>query len=179
MSKTKTRIIGKESYLNPMTGELLEMNVIESENPDVDTNFHKLFLRDFLMAMDIVSNQKTKVAYWILDNLTKDNMLIYSYRDIASKTGISYQTVASTIKTLKDADFLRAEGKNLIINPAIIFKGTASRRANILHRYQQAQTGDTELDAAKRIENLEITIDKLNRQLSALKTIRQNTLKGA
>lgn len=168
MAKTNTKIIGKEHYINASTGELMEMDVIESIEKDVDTNFYKLFMKDFLYAMDIVSNQKTKVAYWIIDNLQKDNMFVYSYRQVAEKTGISYQTVAATIKALKDADFLRQEGKLLIVNPAIIFKGTAAKRANVLHRYAQAESGDKQLDRQQRISNLSQTIENLQKQLKQL-----------
>ena len=117
MAKTNTKIIGKEHYINASTGELMEMDVIESIEKDVDSNFYKLFMKDFLYAMDIVSNQKSKVAYWIIDHLQKDNMFVYSYRQVAEMTGISYQTVAATIKALKDADFLRQEGKSLKAQP--------------------------------------------------------------
>lgn len=71
MAKTNTKIIGKEHYINASTGELMEMDVIESIEKDVDSNFYKLFMKDFLYAMDIVSNQKSKVAYWIIDHLQK------------------------------------------------------------------------------------------------------------
>ena len=168
MAKTNTKIIGKEHYINASTGELMEMDVIESIEKDVDSNFYKLFMKDFLYAMDIVSNQKSKVAYWIIDHLQKDNMFVYSYRQVAEMTGISYQTVAGTIKALKDADFLRQEGKLLIVNPAIIFKGTAARRANVLHRYAQAESGDKQLDRQQRISNLSQTIENLQKQLKQL-----------
>ena len=185
MAKTNTKIIGKEHYINASTGELMEMDVIESIEKDVDSNFYKLFMKDFLYAMDIVSNQKSKVAYWIIytlslhdalpilaywiiDHLQKDNMFVYSYRQVAEMTGISYQTVAATIKALKDADFLRQEGKLLIVNPAIIFKGTAARRANVLHRYAQAESGDKQLDRQQRISNLSQTIENLQKQLKQL-----------
>lgn len=164
----KTRIIGQESYINSNTGELVTMDVIETDEKDVDTNFYKLFMKDFLNAIDIISNQKMKVAFWIVDNLNKDNQLLYSYRQIAEMTGIGYQTVATTVKALKDADFLRESGKFLIINPDIVFKGTAARRANVLHRYKEASRGDIVADKRIRIANMEQTIASLQRQIAKL-----------
>lgn len=168
MAKKKTRIIGQESYINSNTGELVTMDVIETDEKDVDTNFYKLFMKDFLNAIDIISNQKMKVAFWIVDNLNKDNQLLYSYRQIAEMTGIGYQTVATTVKALKDADFLRESGKFLIVNPDIVFKGTAARRANVLHRYKEASRGDMVADKRIRIANMEQTIASLQRQIAKL-----------
>ena len=173
MGKKNVRVLGTQSYINPNTGEIIDMQVIETEESNKDFNFHKLFMRDFIAALDLVGNQKTKVCYWLIDNINKDNMLLFSYRQIAEKTGICYDTVARTIKTLIDADFLRKSGKVLIVNPDIIFKGTAQRRANVLHTYRQAETGDTELNMQKRIDCIQATIDGLNKQLQALLMTQQ------
>ena len=166
--KVKTRVIGTQQYVNVNTGELREMQVIESTEDNKDFNFHKLFMRDFIRAIDIVSNKKTKICYWIIDNINKDNQLLYSYRQISEITGISYSVVAETVKALLDADFLRKHGKVLIVNPDIIFKGSAIRRANILHTYSQAERGDEQADLQVRISNLQNTIAGLNKQLEGL-----------
>ena len=168
MGTVKTRVIGTQQYVNVNTGELREMQVIESTEDNKDFNFHKLFMRDFIRAIDIVSNKKTKICYWIIDNINKDNQLLYSYRQISEITGISYSVVAETVKALLDADFLRKHGKVLIVNPDIIFKGSAIRRANILHTYSQAERGDEQADLQVRISNLQNTIAGLNKQLEGL-----------
>lgn len=168
MGKTKTRIVGTQSYVNANTGELVDMQVIESFDDNKDYDFHKLFMKEFLRSIDIISNKKTKVCYWIIDNINKDNQLPFSYRQIAEKSNISYAVVAETIKALLDADFLRKYGKILIVNPSIVFKGTALRRANILHTYRQAETGDSIADTELRIQNLQNTIATLNKQLEQL-----------
>lgn len=164
----KTKVIGTQTYVNYNTGELIDMDVIETTEKDVDANFHKLFMKDFLSSLDIISNQKIKVAFWVIDNIDKNNQLLHSYRDIAELTGIGYQTVATTIKTLKDADFLRKKGKILIVNPDIVFKGSASRRAHVLHTYKNAAAGDTIADRKVRIENMKQTIASLHKQLEKL-----------
>ena len=177
MAKRKTKVIGTEHFINSSTGEIIPMHVIETNDPDVDVNFHKLFMRDFLHSLDIISNQKTKVAYWIIDNINSNNQLLYSYRQISEKSGISYETVARTVKALKDADFLRQDGKILIVNPDIIFKGTARRRLDVLHRYQKAETGNLNDDLQLRINGLQETISKLTKQRDKLQSdlsTRQN-----
>lgn len=164
----KTTLQGTKEFVDPETGEIVPLQIIQTDVKDVDTNFTKLFMKDFIHTLDIVSNKKTKVCYWILDNITKDNLLNYSYRQIADKTGTSYDTVQKTIKELINADFLRKDGKILIVNPKIVFKGSHSRRMNVLHTYTNAETGDIEVDNQKRIDDINKTINNLIKTKASL-----------
>lgn len=170
MEKTiKTKIVGTETFINSQTGELIEMQVIESKERDKDFNFHKLFMKDFICALDIIGNQKMKVALWVINNINKNNQLLQSYRDIADETQISYVTVAKTMKTLLDADFLRKSGKIMIVNPDILFKGTAKRRCDVLHTYKNADCGDPVESNKARIRNLEDMMLRITKQIEQLK----------
>lgn len=163
--KTTTRVVGKDLYLNAATGELLEMAVMEVKEQEKDSNFHKIFLNDFIEKLDRVTNQKTKLVFWILSNLTKDNLLLYTYREIADKTGISYGTVADTMKHLLDADFLRKHSSGYyIINPNIIFKGTMQRRCIALNHYREATAGDQIRTDELRLRDISKKISRLKRQ---------------
>lgn len=166
--RMKKRVIGTQQFINSVTGELVEMEVVESEVANKDFNFHKLFLKDFIATFELVGNKKTKLCYWIIDNINRENMLTYSYRQIAEKTGISYDTVAKTMKILLNADFLRKHGKVLIVNPDIIFKGTYARRCNILNMYRTAQTGEKKANNQIRINQIRETIAGLTKQLEKL-----------
>lgn len=163
--KTTTRVVGKDLYLNATTGELIEMSVMEVKEQEKDSNFHKIFLNDFIEKLDRVTNQKTKLVFWILSNLTKDNLLLYTYREIADKTGISYGTVADTMKHLLDADFLRKHSSGYyIINPNIIFKGTMQRRCIALNHYWKATAGDQIRADELRLKDISKKISRLKRQ---------------
>lgn len=168
-AKKKTRIVGVHDFMDMKTGEIHPMNIVMEDEPDKDANFYKLFLKDTLNALEIVSNSKTKVAYWLIDHMNSNNQLIYTYRQIANECGYSYQTVANTIKILKDADFLRTSGKILIINPSMIYKGTAKRRAAVMKMYANSEAGDEEASIDARIDNLNDSIARLTKQVEKLK----------
>lgn len=97
-TRKKMKIIGKETYINQKTGEINEMQVIDIE--ERDANFHKIWLKHILTSIDLIGNQKMKLAFWILDNMDSENQLIMSQREMARKNEISTKTVTQTLKIL-------------------------------------------------------------------------------
>ena len=161
----KVKFIGKETYINANTGELQEMQVTSVEERDF--NFHKVWMKSFIATLDIVGNQKTKLCFWIIDNLNKENQLCYTYRQIADKTGISLDTVRITMRILLDADFLRKRNQGVyIVNPDIVFKGTRNGRMNILTQYNEAE--HIKLSQGEKIENIKHSIEILQQELDKL-----------
>lgn len=135
ITRKKLKVIGTQEYINKQTGEIEEMNVISIE--ERDANFHKLWLGHILNNINLIGNQKTKIAFWILDNLDSENKLIMTQQKIVEKTGISYQTVNFTIKTLIKNNFLiKINSGAYRVNPDIIFKGGKTDRMNVLYKYQ-------------------------------------------
>lgn len=135
-TRRKTKIIGTQDYLNKDTGEIETMQVISIE--ERDANFHKLWLSHILQSIELIGNQKTKLAFWIIDNLDKENRLIMTQRKIAEKSGISLDTVKITMKTLAESNFLlKIQSGVYMVNPDIVFKGGKNDRLNILITYQQ------------------------------------------
>lgn len=134
-TRKKLKVIGTQEYINKQTGEIEEMNVISIE--ERDANFHKLWLGNILSHIDLIGNQKAKLAFWILDNLDSENKLTMTQKQIAEKTKISIQTVNLTIKTLINSNFLIKINMGAYrINPDIIFKGGKNDRMNVLYKYQ-------------------------------------------
>ena len=128
-TRKKVKVVGKESYINQSTGEINEMQVIEIE--ERDANFHKLWLGHILNSIDLIGNQKTKLAFWVLDNLDSNNLLTMTQRQIADKSGISYQTVSRTLKALIDSNFLQCVNQGVYrVNPDVLFKGGKNARMN-------------------------------------------------
>lgn len=137
-TRKKVKVIGTESYINQNTGEINEMQVIDIE--ERDANFHKLWLTHILTSIDLIGNQKTKLAFWILDNLNSENQLIMTQRKIAEKSGISYPTVARTLKSLIDSNFLKIQQSGVYqVNPEVLFKGGKNARMNVLLKYHNAE----------------------------------------
>lgn len=130
----KVKVIGSETYIKQDTGELKDMQVIEIEERDF--NFHKVWLQHILNSIDLIGNQKTKLAFWIIEHLNKENQLIMTQRKIADKTGMSLDTVRLTMKALMDSDFLiKINSGAYMVNPDVIFKGGKTDRLNILIQY--------------------------------------------
>lgn len=134
-TRKRVKIIGTENYINKKTGEIEEMQVISIE--ERDANFYKLWLGHILNSIDIIGNQKTRLAFWILDNLDSENQLIMTQRQIAEKTRMSTKTINLTIKALIDSNFLiKINIGAYRINPDILFKGGKSDRMNVLMKYR-------------------------------------------
>ena len=144
----KTKVIGKETYINQQTGEIQEMNVIDiTEN--TDANFHKIWLGHILAALDIIGSQKIKVLNYFLENMNKENLIVATQRKIADDTKTSIQTVSLTVKALKEANILvQVQSGVYRINPNVIFKGYNNSRMNILYRYNTEKSNQN-LDKPK------------------------------
>ncbi|SFC42106.1 replication/maintenance protein RepL [Butyrivibrio sp. YAB3001] len=128
-TRKKMKTVGMQEYVNADTGELKQFKVESVEERDF--NFYKVWMPAFITSLCAVSNQKAKVMCWIIDNINKENQLIYTQRVIASKTNSSLETVNSTIKELLKKDFMRKVGKCYMVNPNILFKGTMNVNARL------------------------------------------------
>lgn len=56
--------------------------------------------------IELFGNQKTKLVFWILNNLNNESQLIMTQRQIAKQTNISVQTVNKVIQAMIDNDIL-------------------------------------------------------------------------
>lgn len=162
----KVKYVGTEQYINARTGEIEEMQVTSIE--DRDFNFSKVWMRNFITTLDIVGNQKTKLCFWIIDHVNKQNVLIGTMRGIANETGISLETVRKTMSILLDADFLRRVQNGVyIINPDIVFKGSRTGRMSVLNQYNMSER--VEMTDEEKLANLMDSINKLSKQADTLK----------
>ncbi len=140
-TRKKVKVVGTQTYINQSTGEIEEMQVVSVE--ERDANFHKLWLGHILQSIDLIGNQKTKLAFWILDNLDGENKITMTYRQMAEKTGISYQTVSNTMQALISSDFIVKINMGAYrINPDIIYKGGKESRLNVLIQYNSEKLGN-------------------------------------
>lgn len=140
----KQRFVGYKELVDPETGEKypMQMNVLE----DRDFNFHKVWLQHLVNSLDSISNQKLRLAFWIIDNLDKENQLIMTQRAIAEATGMSTKTVNTTLKALCEAPnespaFLQKINSGAYrVNPEVIFKGSHSNRMGVCYEYIETNT---------------------------------------
>lgn len=161
----KVKFVGTHQFIDAQTGELKTMQVSDIEERDF--NFHKVWMKNFISTLDLVGNQKTKLAFWIIDNLNKENQLTMTYRQIAEKSKISLDTVRITMKVLLDADFIRRVNNGCyVINPEIVFKGERGKRLNILNQYHDAER--IEMSDTEKLENIMMSISKMKETMNKL-----------
>ena len=134
----KQKFTGYKELVDPDTGERIpmQMNVIE----DRDFNFTKVWMQNLVNSLDEISNQKLRLAFWIIDNLNKENQLIMTQRQISEKSGISLQTVSRTIKALCEGNppFLQKINSGAYrVNPDVMFKGSHNNRMGICFEYHK------------------------------------------
>lgn len=166
-TQKKVKCIGTQQYLNVSTGEIEDFQVTSVEERDF--NFHKVWMRNFISTLDIVGNQKTKLCFWIIDNLNKDNQLCMTYRQISKESGISLETVRVTMNLLINSNFIKRYNQGCyVVNPDVIYKGTRTGRLNVLNTYASMDVEKPEIPVSEQIKNLQSTINALTKQLKKL-----------
>lgn len=138
-TRRKVRVIGKETYINQNTGEIVEMNVIEEQ--ERDANFHKIWIGHIVQALEMVGNKKLKVVTYIMDNLNSENLFIMTQREMEKNLKISLKTISETMRALQEANFLKIKQAGVYqVNPNVMFKGSKGKRLNVLIRYKQIES---------------------------------------
>lgn len=151
----KQRFVGVKELVDPATGEVFPMQIQTIE--DRDFNFHKIWLQHFVNSLDGIANQKLRLAFWIIDNLDKENKLVKTQRTIAKESGISYETVNRTLQALCESEdgsipFLqKIQSGAYRVNPEIIFKGSHHNRMGIVYEYTLTNTTNNENRQQKEI----------------------------
>ena len=132
----KQKFVGVKNLVDPETGEHypMQMNIVE----DRDFNFHKVWLQHMVTSLDNISNQRLRLAFWIIENLDKENKLTMTQRSIAQKSGMSLQTVSRTMKALQEGEFpflVKINSGAYRVNPEIIWKGGHRNRLGVCYQY--------------------------------------------
>ena len=166
-TRKKIKYVGTEEYINMRTGELQKFAVEGIEERDF--NFTKVWFEHLLASYDLIGNQKTKVANYIIDNLNRDNLLLCTYRGISQETGVSIPTVNETMQILLKVNFLqKVQSGCYRVNPDVLFKGTAKQRLGILQQYQEEGYEPPKLSKDEQIKQYQKAIQELQRQIDRL-----------
>lgn len=139
----KQKFVGVKEFLDPTTNTMVPMQVTSIEERDFD--FNKVWMRNLINSMDEIANQKMRLAFWIIDNLNKENQLIMTQRKISEKTEISLKTVSTTMKLLCEPEngaipFLQKINSGAYrVNPDVLFKGSHSNRMGVVMEYHETK----------------------------------------
>lgn len=162
----KAKITGQGMYLNLSTGEIINIpNPVKPDESGKDVNFYKIFLKRFDKVLDKIGNQKIRVFIWILEHLSWDNKLPYTFRQLSKETGASYAVVARTMKELQEIDFIRKHNTgSYIVNPDIIFRGTYQRRCQVAGEYERIKLEHQKSSYEDDLNSVQRKIRKLQKQ---------------
>jgi hypothetical protein len=141
-TRKKVKVIGAKTYIDHETGELQEMQIVSIE--ERDANFHKIWLSHVIQSLDIIGNQKIRLAFWLLDQMDSENKIAMTQRQMAEGSSISLFTVKHTIKALLESNFLVKHNIGVYkINPDMIFKGSKDNRLNVMLSYTDSKIKTT------------------------------------
>lgn len=156
------------TLLDPVTGEEITAVTTLEEVP-TDQNFSKIWLKEFVQGIGAVSNVKTKVAFWIIDHMDRQNRLFMTQREIAKKSGYSIATITRTLTILQNENFLHKMpyGYGYQVNPDIIFRGGREKRMALCRIFEQTAPEEKE-DRRRKKCSLIKAITQLTKQLSKI-----------
>ncbi len=145
----KQKFIRAKEYIDPETGEVVPFQEVEVEDRDFD--FHKVWLQHLVNSLDGISNQRLRLAFWIINHLNKENQLIMTQRAIAEEAskeldGMSLDTVSKTMKALQTGNpvfLVKINSGAYMVNPDIIWKGSHASRMGIVFDYKDTLKENT------------------------------------
>jgi len=148
------KLVGADVWINQRTGEIIETQTLKKEiSGDVDVGFHKLWIGHILETIEEVGNAKVKVLFWLMSNMDRTNTVRATVRQIAERSGAGEATVKRLMASLRKADVVRLEyGGRWVLNPSVSFKGSHSKRMNVLIRYQAMDQQELPLEAPTESE---------------------------
>jgi len=165
----KLHVAGTETYINAVTGELHEMQVMEVT--ERDSNFQKLWVGQILEAVDALSTKRLKIVLWLIQESARHrNLIPMTVRQMADELRVSKVTVNKTLVLLEAHDIIRRETGRVWVNPDVVYKGGTNGRLEILTRYRavprEEEQGETPEEEAQRLAKEEV---QLMKQLEALR----------
>ncbi len=134
--------------IDTSTGEIVEqLKVDEFERPVGRTEqFMITYLAEIINLIDSLGNQKMKVIKYILQQMDRNtNTLIITTRELASKSGVGFNTVIETLRILDQAGIIQRRTGSLMINPRLMNNKKLQGEAAMLVKYHQfSESEETE-----------------------------------
>lgn len=161
--KTKNQmVVAKKTYVDQLTGEVQEFTVVE-KNISSDFNFHKIWLQDILHVLDSFGNKKIRILTFLLSEMrNEDNSISVTYEYVSQTTGISYKTVAVTMKELLNSGVIKRVRTGLFqFNPDLIIKGSPGKRQSLLIEYNFDDSKKAKMTQKQEVKVIENVAEKL------------------
>lgn len=168
---TDVTVKSSSSYMlvDKDTGETLsDIGFVAEHNITKDSGFEKIWIMQFMSAIGVISNRKIDVvSHVILEAKKFNNVYFGTYQQIHERTGISYTTVAETMKLMITHKlFLQKSQGVYMVNPDILFRGSYSRRMAVVNMWKDGEKDDKKKPREQEIAELKNSIEKLQETLA-------------
>ena len=138
---------GSQRLIDEQSGEVIEVDKLYRKQ--TSGNFHKAYILQLISMMDMIGGKKFKVVNYILDNIHwSNNTLIATTRELVQATGVSKQTVITTLKTLEKGNIIKRKTGVLMLNPELLMRGDDQKQ-----KYLLLEFGNFEQEANEKQEN--------------------------
>lgn len=146
VSQTQTLIGQQRKRLQDLdTGELIEVDQV-TKRALGQKQFWKVYLMDFLQVLGGFEYKQLDVLVYIIEHTeAANNTFIGTYRSLEKNVGVSYDTVAKTIKTIIKRGFLKKVSNGVYqVSPNIMMKGSDHKKSLLLNYYDDSQVNQPE-----------------------------------
>lgn len=145
ISQTQTLLGSQRKRLQDLdTGEVMEVDQI-TKRALGQKQFWKIYLMDFLQVLGGFEYKQLDVLIYILEHTeASNNTFVGTYRKIAEKVGVSYDTVSRTITLLVGKGFLKKVQTGVYqVSASIMMKGSEHKKQLLLNYYDDQDQQDT------------------------------------
>lgn len=119
-----------------------------------DRNFVRVWPVSFSNAISGLGEGQFRFVLYLIRKCTKNNMINDSIEGLISKSGVSRDTVRSTLRNLVKNDFLRRiKPRCLMINPEVVFAGSDAARRIAICQYQKAAPNKAEVKSVSAVSS--------------------------
>lgn len=135
--KGRMQFTGTSTWINVETGEKKEFDQFTRE-VDRTQNFMITYLSEIISLIDNLGNKKMQVVKYILQNMCKsNNTLIITTKELATKSGVGFNTVIATLKILEEANIIKRRVGSIMLSPKLVNNWKASKEANMMVQYKE------------------------------------------
>lgn len=121
-------------WINERTGQRIQAKTILK--PVKRDNFEILYLSYMCDLFDKLGGKKYKVLKYILENKDYNNVILTSIRDLSIKCEVSKQTVAETLRILKNLGIITTRLGAIMLNAKFMNNGTINKENYLIHKFE-------------------------------------------
>lgn len=139
MQTTPAKIEREEYYVQvdidgkPITGEIQRVDVLVKQIPR--QGFAITYLSNIIQMIDAIGSRKMSVVRYLLSHMDSNNKISETEQEIANHSGISRQTVHSTLMLLEGAGVIARKTGTIMLSPKLIHKGNAQRERYLMTKF--------------------------------------------